>query len=357
MKGLILSGGTGSRLRPITHTGPKQLVPVANKPVIEYAVEDLKEAGITEIGVVLGHKGREEIQEHLGDGSKYGVDITYIIQGNPLGLAHAAGTARDFVGDDDFVMYLGDNILNQGISELVDSFETGDYGAGIALQRVDDPQAFGIADVDVDGNVTQLIEKPDDPPTDLALIGIYVFSPAIFNAIERLEPSWRGEVEITDAIQLLLNEGHNIDSHTVEGWWKDTGKPEDILHANRLVLQDFDASVDGTVEGGAEISGPVELAASATIEDGAVVRGPVSIDAEATIETGTYLGPYTSVGSSCRIAGVHIENTVVVGESEITCDEKIVDSLIGRATTIGGADELLPEGRRLVVGENSDLKF
>jgi len=357
MKGLILSGGTGSRLRPITHTGPKQLVPVANKPVIEYAVEDLKEAGVTEIGVVLGHKGREEIQEHLGDGSKYGVELTYIIQGNPLGLAHAAGTARDFVGDDDFVMYLGDNILKQGISELVESFESGDYAAGIALQRVDDPQAFGIADVDDNGTVTRLVEKPDDPPSNLALIGIYVFSPAVFNAIERLEPSWRGELEITDAIQMLLDEGHAIDSHTVEGWWKDTGKPEDIFEANQLVLQNTQQSLDGTVEDGAEVSGQVELAESATIESDAVVRGPVSIDSETIIEADTYLGPYTSVGTSCRISGTHIENTVIVGESEITCDEKIVDSLIGRATTIGSADDLLPDGRRLVVGENSNLKL
>ena len=189
MKGVLLSGGTGSRLRPITHTGPKQLVPVANKPVLEYAIEDLKEAGITEIGVILGNKGREAIQEALGDGSKYGVDITYIIQGNPLGLAHAAGCARDFVGDDNFVMYLGDNILKAGITDLVDSFNQGDYGAGIALQKVDDPQAFGIADVDEDGNVTELIEKPDEPPTNLALIGIYVFSNDVFDVIEQLEPS------------------------------------------------------------------------------------------------------------------------------------------------------------------------
>jgi len=357
MKGLILSGGTGSRLRPITHTGPKQLVPVANKPVIEYAVEDLKEAGITEIGVVLGHKGREEIQAHLGDGSAYGVDITYIVQGNSLGLAHAAGTARDFVGEDDFVMYLGDNILKQGISEMLDSFEAGEYGAGIALQEVNTPEQFGIADVDASGNVTRLVEKPDDPPTNLALIGIYVFSPAIFDAIERIEPSWRGELEITDAIQLVLKDGYDIDSHVVEDWWKDTGKPEDILEANRLVLQDLDGSLDGTVEPGADVSGPVELAPSATVEADAVVRGPVSIDENTTIEAGSYLGPYTSIGPACRVAGTHVENTVIIGESDISCTETIVDSLVGRGSTLGSAEGILPEGRRLVLGENSDLKL
>jgi len=357
MKGVLLSGGTGSRLRPITHTGPKQTVPVANKPVLEYAVKDLKQAGITEIGVILGNKGREEIQELLGDGADYGVDITYIVQGNPLGLAHAVGCAEDFVGDDDFVVYLGDNILNEGITDLVKSFELGDYGAGIALQEVDSPQQFGIADVDDDGSVTELIEKPDDPPTNLALIGIYVFSPVVFDAIARLEPSWRGELEITDAIQLLLEDGHAIDSHVVTGWWKDTGKPEDILEANRLVLEDAKLERRGTVEEGAEVNGRVDLAESAVIESGAVVRGPVSIAEETMIEDGTYVGPYTSVGPNSTLKGIHIENSVVIGDSEITASGRIVDSLLGRGANVGSADELLPEGRRLVVGENSQLKL
>ncbi|MXR40779.1 glucose-1-phosphate thymidylyltransferase [Halobaculum sp. WSA2] len=357
MKGVLLSGGTGSRLRPITHTGPKQLVPVANRPVLEYAIEDLKEAGVTEIGVILGNKGRDKIQELLGDGSRYGVEITYIVQGEPLGLAHAAGCARDFVGDDDFVMYLGDNILNSGITELVESFEAGDYGAGIALQEVDNPQAFGIADVDDAGNVTQLIEKPDDPPTNLALIGMYVFSPAVFDAIDDLEPSWRGELEITDAIQSLLDAGHEIDSHVVTGWWKDTGKPEDILEANRLVLEDSELKIEGTVADGAETTGRIELAESATIEAGAVVRGPVSIVENTTIEEGTYVGPYTSIGPDCTLRDIHIENSVVIGDSEITANGRIVDSLLGQSANVVSADDLLPEGRRLVVGENSQLKL
>lgn len=357
MKGIILSGGTGSRLRPITHTGPKQLVPVANKPVLEYAVEDLKEAGISDIGVVLGHKGRDEIQEHLGDGSEYGVDITYIVQGNPLGLAHAAGCAREFVGEDDFVMYLGDNILKSGITDLVESFEAGDYGAGIALQEVDEPQAFGIADVDDAGNVIELIEKPDDPPTNLALIGIYVFSPAVFDAIDELEPSWRGELEITDAIQSLLDGGHEIDSHVVEGWWKDTGKPEDILEANRLVLEDVSLERCGTVSPDATVDGRVGLHESAVIEDDAVVRGPVSVAEETVIESGTYVGPNTSIGPGSTLQGVHIENSVVIGNSLITTSGKIVDSLLGRGADVESAEGLLPEGRRLVVGENSKLKL
>lgn len=357
MKGVLLSGGTGSRLRPITHTGPKQLVPVANKPVLEYAIEDLKQAGITEIGVILGNKGREEIQGLLGDGSRYGVDITYIIQGNPLGLAHAAGCARDFVGDDDFVMYLGDNILKSGVTELVESFEAGDYGAGIALQEVNNPHAFGIADIDDQGNVTELIEKPDDPPTNLALIGMYVFSPVVFDAIDDLEPSWRDELEITDAIQDLLEDGYEIDSHVVTGWWKDTGKPEDILEANRLVLEDKELNTAGVVEDGAETDGRIELADTSVIEDGAVVRGPASIAENTTIKSGTYVGPYTSIGANSTLEDIHIENSVIIGNSKITANGRIVDSLLGRNVNVESADELLPEGRRLVVGENSQLKL
>ncbi|MFC6861872.1 glucose-1-phosphate thymidylyltransferase [Halomicroarcula sp. GCM10025817] len=357
MKGVVLSGGTGSRLRPITHTGPKQLVPVANKPVLEYAIEDLKEAGITEIGVVLGNKGRDDLQKLLGDGSEYGVEITYIVQGNPLGLAHAAGCSKDFVGDDDFVMYLGDNILKSGINDLIKSFEAGNYAAGIALQKVNNPKAFGIADVDDEGNVTELIEKPDDPPTNLALIGMYVFSSEVFDVIDDLEPSWRGELEITDAIQNLLEDGYEIDSHVVTGWWKDTGKPEDILEANRLVLEDKVLNTAGVVEDGAETDGPIELAESAIIEDGAVVRGPVSVAENTTIKSGTYVGPYTSIGANSTLEDIHIENSVVIGDSEITANGRIVDSLLGRNANVESADNLLPEGRRLIVGENSQLKL
>lgn len=357
MKGIILSGGQGTRLRPITHTGPKQLVPVANKPVLQYAVEDLRDAGITDIGVVLGNLGREEIQQFLGDGSEFGVEITYIVQGNPLGIAHAVGCASDFVGDDDFVVYLGDNILKGGTETLVRSFKAGDFAAGIALQRVENPQQFGVAELNADGHVTSLVEKPDDPPSKLALIGIYVFSAEVFEVIERLDPSWRGELEITDAIQGLLDDGQAIDSHVVEGWWKDTGKPEDILEANRLVLEERGGSVDGTVEAGAETMGHIDLHASATIEDGAVVRGPVSIGADSSIKSGAYLGPYTSIGPDSIVANTHIENSVVIGESEITTNGEVVDSLIGKGATIGSAEKMLPKGRRLIIGENSKLRL
>ena len=341
----------------MTHTGPKQLIPVANRPVIEYAVEDLRDAGITDVAVVLGNKGREEIQAHLGDGSAFGVDITYVVQGNPLGIAHAVGCCRGFVGDDDFVVYLGDNVLKRGIAELVGSFEAGDHVAGIALQHVEDPGRFGVADVDDAGRVRALVEKPEVPPSDLALVGVYVFSPAVFEAIEAIEPSWRDELEITDAIQWLLENRGTIDSHVVEGWWKDTGKPEDIIEANRLLLEDAETRLAGTVEDGAEVSGRVDLREGARVEADAVVRGPVSIASGTVIEAGTYVGPYTSIGPDSRLAGAQIENSVVVGESTITTEERFVDSLIGRGATVGSTDGRLPAGNRLVVGENSHLEL
>jgi glucose-1-phosphate thymidylyltransferase len=356
MKGVILSGGLGTRLRPITHTGPKQLIPVANKPVIQYAIEDLKQAGITSIGVILGNKGREEIQRFLGDGSSLGVSITYIVQGKPLGLAHAVGCAREFVGDDDFTVYLGDNITKFGINDLTDGFESNDYAATLAIQSVDEPSRFGIVELDDDGNVTRLVEKPDDPPTDLALIGTFVFSPAIFEPIESIEPSPRGELEITDAIRRLLDGGHAIDPHVVDGWWKDTGKPADIIEANRFLLDQSERHIDGTIEDGATVTGKVELMESAVVKAGAVVRGPVSIAGGTIIEEDTYVGPFTSIGPDSTIANAHVQNSVIIGEATINTDQTVVDSLIGRGVSIGSSKDALPEGQRFVVGRESRLQ-
>lgn len=357
MKGIILAGGTGSRLRPITHTGPKQLVPVANKPVLQYGIEDLRDAGITDIGVVLGNKGRTEIQEFLGNGSGFGVNITYIIQGEPLGLAHAVGCAQKFVGDEDFVVYLGDNLMNQKLTGFVEVFESKSADAGIALQKVSNPSQFGIADTDETGNINKLVEKPENPPSSLALIGIYIFSSRIFSAIREITPSWRGELEITDAIQHLIDSNCTVTSHVVEGWWKDTGKPEDILDANRLVLEDLSDDRRGTIDSGAEVEGQVELVESAEIKGDVVVRGPVSIGRDTTIESGTYIGPYTSIGPGSLISGAHIENSVLIGENAVTTDEKIVDSLIGQDAKIQSAEGLLPTGNRFVVGENSTVRL
>jgi len=357
MKGVILAGGTGSRLRPITHTGPKQLVPIANKPVLEYAVDDLVEAGVDDIGIILGNKGRDEIQEYFGDGGDWGVDITYIVQGEPLGLAHAVGCAKDFVGDDSFVVYLGDDLMREGITELVADFNSEEYAAGIGLQEVDEPSRYGIVDVNDEGDVIQLVEKPDNPPNNLALIGIYVFTPAIFEQIETLDKSWRGEYEITEAIQGLLDDGKRIQSHVVHGWWKDTGKPQDVLHSNRLVLDDIETRIDGIMENEESVTGRIELDDGSVVENGAVIRGPVSIGKNTRITSDTYLGPYTSIGDDCVIDGAHIESSVIVGDSEISADRTIVDSLIGRKATITANREKKPDGVRLIVGQNSSLEL
>ncbi|OYR41357.1 glucose-1-phosphate thymidylyltransferase [Halorubrum sp. Eb13] len=357
MKGILLSGGTGSRLRPITHTGPKQLIPLANKPVLQYAIEDLKKAGVSEIGVVLGNKGQEEVQQFLGDGSQFGVEITYIFQGDPLGIAHAVGCARDFVGDDDFVIYLGDNVIRQPIKPLIDSFREGDYAGGVALQRVDNPEQFGVAELDDDGNVVHIVEKPDNPVSNVVIIGIYVLTPVAFEAIEEISPSERGELEITDVFQWLIDHEMNVDSHTVEDWWKDTGKPKDIVSANRLILDNLDTTTDGTIEAGAKTMGQIDLHETATIESGAAVRGPVSIAANTVIKEDTYVGPYTSIGPDSSIENTHIENSVVVGGSTIETQDKIIDSLIGQGTDVKNGKEKKPEGHRLVVGEDSSLEL
>jgi len=357
MKGVILAGGTGSRLRPITHTGPKQLVPVANKPVLEYALDDLVDAGIDEIGIVLGNKGRDEIQEYLGDGSEFGVDITYIVQGEPLGLAHAVSCARDFVGDDAFVVYLGDDMMREGISDLVADFDAETYAAGIGLQKVDEPSRYGVVGRNETGDVTQLVEKPDNPPSNLALIGIYVFTPAIFEQIEELESSWRGELEITEAIQGLLDEGQRVQSHVVHGWWKDTGKPKDVLHANRLVLDEIDTNIHGSVAEDASLTGRIEIGEGTTVEDGAVIRGPVSIGKQTRIGSEAYIGPYTSIGDNCEVDNAHIEATVAIGKNKIIADRTIVDSLIGRKASVTTNKDSQPDGNRLVVGQNSSLEL
>lgn len=357
MKGIILAGGTGSRLRPITHTGPKQLVPVANKPVMEYAVDDLKAAGIDEIGVVLGNKGREAIQDYFGDGSEFGVDITYVVQGEPLGLAHAVGCTREFVGDDSFVVYLGDDLMRDGIEDLVADFDPSTYAAGIGLQEVDEPSRYGVVETNDREDVVGLVEKPDEPPSNLALIGVYVFTPAIFEQIEALEPSWRGELEITEAIQGLLDEGRRVQSHVVHGWWKDTGKPEDVLHANQLVLDALETDVRGEVVDEESVRGRIEVGEGSVVEAGAVVRGPVSIGENTRIGSDAYVGPYTSIGDDSEIDDVHIESSVTIGENVITADRTIVDSLVGREAAITTGEQKHPDGDRLVVGRNSSLEL
>jgi glucose-1-phosphate thymidylyltransferase len=357
MKGLVLSGGSGTRLRPLTHTGPKQLIPVANKPVLQYVIEDLKEAGITEIGVILGNNGKEQVIAELKDGRQYGVNITYIEQGAPLGIAHAVQCARAFMGDDNFIVYLGDNMLKDGVKGLVDDFTEGQYDAAISLQAVQNPKQFGVAELDRDGRVVGLEEKPKVPKSNYALVGVYLFTPLIFDMIRQIKPSWRNELEITDAIQKLLDNKRKVRSHIVDGWWKDTGKPEDILDVNRLVLDELKPLVEGTIEAGASVAGRVSLGKNSVIKSGCVVRGPVVIGNDCVIEAGTYIGPYTSVGDGCTVKGAYVESSVLMAGCSVSCDNRVVDSLIGKNAIIMSANSDLPRGTRLIVGENSFLKI
>src|SRR6476646_5995806 len=273
LKGLILSGGAGTRLRPITHTSAKQLVPVANKPVLFYGIEALVEAGVTQIGIIIAPETGEEIREAAGDGSQFGAEITYIVQDKPAGLAHAVLTAEEFIGGSPFVMYLGDNLLRDGLRGLVSTFEEHGPDALILLTPVDDPESYGVAELDDEEHIVRLIEKPKEPPSNLALVGVYLFSSLIFDAARSLEPSWRGELEITEAIQKLIDDGHEVRSEVVTGWWQDTGQLADMLEANRLVLDEIEPSLDGEVDAESRVEGRVVIGAGATIT-GSVVRGP-----------------------------------------------------------------------------------
>jgi len=348
LKGLILSGGTGSRLRPITHTSAKQLVPVANKPVLFYGIESLRDAGITDIGIVVGDTAAE-IEDAVGDGSRWGVKITYIAQDAPLGLAHAVLTAESFLGDSSFVMYLGDNLLRDGIKDLVDAFTRNSPDALILLQEVPNPEAYGVAECK-DGTVVRLVEKPKEPKSNLALVGIYMFTAAIHECTKAIEPSPRGELEITDAIQCLIDNGKRVEPHIVHGWWKDTGKLEDMLEANRLILDALDTDIRGTVEN-SEIHGRVVIEDDAQVT-GCTIRGPVIIG-ERTVVRDSYIGPYTSIYSDAEIGNSEIEHSIILEQSKVLdLHGRMEGSLIGKNVRIIRLDQK-PKAYRFMVGDNS----
>ena len=357
MKGLILSGGKGTRLRPLTHTGPKQLIPIANKPNILYCLEDLRDAGITEIGIILGDVMPEKVRELLGDGSKFGVKLTYIVQGEPKGIAHAVGCAKAFMGGDAFVVYLGDNVLKGGIQKMVEEFEKGKFDSLVALTKVKDPQRFGVAELDAKGQITKIVEKPKEPKSDLAMVGIYFLRSSIFGIIKDLKPSWRNELEISEAVDLLVQRKFKVHAHIVTGWWKDTGKPEDILEVNHLVLDELEPYNKGTMEKDVVLKGRVAIGEGTRILAGTVIRGPAIIGKNCTIGPGTYVGPYTSIGDGTTITGGEIEGSIVIGDCTISCGRKIVDSLIGRGSSVLSGKGEKPEGVRLIMGENSVLKI
>nr|MDO8100824.1 glucose-1-phosphate thymidylyltransferase [Candidatus Njordarchaeota archaeon] len=354
MKGLLLAGGFGTRLRPLTHTGNKHMLPVANKPILFYGIENIRDAGVKEIGIILGPMN-ETITESIRDGSKFGVEVVYIDQPEPKGLAHAVLVAKEFLKDEPFVMYLGDNLLKRGIKYLVDDFNESKYDAMIALTKVEDPRLFGVAEVDK-GKLIRVVEKPKQPKTNLAITGIYMFTPSIFDVVKKLKPSWRNELEITDAIQALIDKGCNVGYRMVDGWWKDTGKPEDLLEANRLILSDVKPSCEGTIEEESSIIGHVVVGKNSTVKKNTTIRGPAIIGRDCTIGPNTYIGPYTSIGNNVSIDGGEIENSIIMDGATIHCDKKIVDSLIGREAMIT-ANSTKPSGCRLVIGDNTYIEL
>ena len=351
LKGLILSGGTGTRLRPITHTSAKQLVPVANKPVLFYGIEAMAEAGIDQVGIIIAPETGDEIRAAAGDGSRFGVHLSYIVQDAPLGLAHAVLTAEPFLGDSPFVMYLGDNLLQGGIEGLVADFREHEPDALILLTPVPDPEQFGVAELR-DGAVVRLIEKPSAPQTDLALVGVYMFTPTVHAAARAIEPSGRGELEITDAIQHLVDQGLRVEPHVVKGWWKDTGRLEDMLAANRLVLDTIEARLEGDLID-SQVDGRVVIEPGARLERSAV-RGPAIIGAGARL-TDCYVGPYTAIGEGCTIQNAEVEHSILLAGSSVRdLAGRMESSLLGRNVKIG-RDHRQPRAYRFMVGDNSEI--
>ncbi len=353
MKGVILHGGHGTRLRPLTHTGPKQLIPVANKPISQYVLEDLKNAGVSDVALIVGGVMPEKVRDYYGDGSKFNVRIKYLEQDRPGGIAHAVGLTQDFVGESSFIVYLGDNLLKGGISGIVNEFEKKKYAAMVLLCKVEHPQQFGVAEFDKQGRLKRLVEKPKEPPSNFALTGIYFFTPVIFEMIHKLKPSWRGELEITEAIQMLLEEGYSVGYRIVEGWWKDTGTVEDILEANILVLDEMEPKLETDVEGIC-LQGRVSVGKNAQIKQGAMIRGPTVIGDNAVIESEVYIGPYTSVGNGTHVKKGEIENSIIMEGCVIEIGTKIIDSVVGAHTEIT-TNQKGPKGHKLIVGENSKI--
>ena len=352
MKGIILHGGHGTRLRPLTHTGPKQLLPIANKPMSQFGLESIRDAGITEIAIIIGGIGSQKVKEYYGDGQKFGVKITYVNQDCPSGIAHAINLCKEFVGNDKFVVFLGDNIIKKSIIHYVSKFKQSNASASILLCEVSNPTQFGIADVK-DGIIKKIMEKPKDPPTNLAVTGIYLHTPTIFDIIDRLKPSWRNEYEITDALQMLLEENHKIIYDIITDYWKDTGTPQDIIHANNVILSDMTPYFDGIKEKNVTIENNVMVGKGTIIKEGSSLIGPCIIGENCMIESNTYVGPNSSVGDNSKLSKCDIKNSIIMSGCTIEGNLKIRDSIIAFNSEIVKADKtdfkifLLGEGTKI----------
>lgn len=353
MKSLILSGGKGTRLRPLTFTTAKQLIPVANKPILGYVLDQTSQAGIIDTGIIIAHETGEYVKDYVKDGSTWGIKVAYMLQ-EPLGLAHAVKTARDFLGDESFVMCLGDNLLGEGINKLVEKFNREKLDALILLKEVENPTAFGVAVLDGKGNVVKLIEKPKEPPSNLALVGVYIFSSRIHEAIERIKPSWRNELEITDAIQELINMGCNVKSEILNSWWLDTGKKDDILTANSIVLDEYlKNEMYGKVDNKSKVTGRVKIDTGSVIVN-SVIRGPVAIGKNVHIEN-SFIGPYTSIGDNTSIVDSSIEHCVILDNVQVTGIERLEDSLLGKDVKIS-KNHNGHKALRLMIGDYSEIE-
>jgi glucose-1-phosphate thymidylyltransferase len=352
-KAIILSGGKGTRLRPITHTSAKQLVPVANRPILFYGIEAIRDAGITDVGIVVGDTA-PEIMEAVGDGSRFGIKVTYIHQEAPLGLAHAVKITRDFVGDDRFIVYLGDNLILSGITDFVRKFEANSPNCQILLAHVPNPQDFGVAELEGD-RVARLVEKPREPRSDLALVGVYMFDSTIFDAAEEVKPSWRGELEITDAIQYLIEKGLAVHFDIVSGWWKDTGKLADMLEANRMLLEHMESDIRGEVDEESRLDGKISLARGTKVTN-CVLRGPIIVG-ENTVLADCYVGPFTSINYDVEIRGSEIEHSIILENSRvINVQGRIESSLVGKNVVIERHSQP-PKAYRFMVGDNSRIEL
>jgi glucose-1-phosphate thymidylyltransferase len=355
MKALVLSGGKGSRLRPITHTSAKQLIPICNKPILFYGLEAIARAGIKEVGIIVGET-QNEIRAAVGDGSQWGVKVTYIPQEAPLGLAHAVKISKKFMGDSPFLMYLGDNLLKEGLDGLVKDFQAKKPSAQILVAKVPNPSSFGVVELDAKGKVTRLVEKPAKPKSDLALVGVYLFTSSIFKAIDHIKPSGRGELEITDAIQWLVDDEQTVITKHIDGWWKDTGKLIDLLEANRLIHETLEASThrQASVDGDSRIEGRVVLEKGAQVID-STIRGPAIIGANARIVK-SYVGPYSSIYHDTVIENSEIEHSIVLEHAKVRNIRRVQDSLIGQRVEVIKSG-VKPEAYRIMVGDSSRIEI
>ena len=355
MKGIILHGGHGTRLRPLTHTGPKQLLPIANKPMSEYCLESIRETGVTEIAIIIGGVGSNKVKEYYEDGKKFGINITYIEQDEPRGIAHAIKLCKEFVNNEKFLVFLGDNIIQRSITEFVKNFEKSKFDATVLLCEVDNPSRFGIADVE-NKKIIKITEKPKNPISNLAVTGIYLLTPIIFDIIDNLRPSWRNELEITDALDTLLKENNNISYETITDYWKDTGTPEDILHANEEIIKKMSDSFEGEKEKDVEMTGKIIVGKNSIIKENVRIIGPVIIGKNCKIDAGTVIGSNTSIGDNSIISKCEIKNSIVMKNCKIDASAKIRNSIISNNSEIKD-DDSLNDDKIFLLGEGSRISL